>query len=101
MRLLSPAGPTLEPRHLDFRELCDSKYPGRKWHSLKIGEQLDLIRESITSKHWLLDPDTMYMQYWECVVLLALVYAAFVAPFEVAFLSGSLGSFVPWTYNSS
>ena len=53
---------------------------------------MDLIRESLTSKHWLLDPDTAYMKCWECVVLLALVYTAFVAPFEVAFLSGSLGS---------
>ena len=32
------------------------------------------------------------MKYWKCIALLALVYTAFVAPFKVAFLSGSLGS---------
>ena len=51
LRLLSLAWPTLELRHLDFRELCAAKYPGRKLHSLEIVEQLDLIRESLTSKH--------------------------------------------------
>eukprot|EP00746_Dinoflagellata_sp_MGD_P079642 gnl/MRDRNA2_/MRDRNA2_31871_c0_seq1.p1 gnl/MRDRNA2_/MRDRNA2_31871_c0~~gnl/MRDRNA2_/MRDRNA2_31871_c0_seq1.p1 ORF type:complete len:844 (+),score=121.51 gnl/MRDRNA2_/MRDRNA2_31871_c0_seq1:124-2655(+) len=81
----------LEPTDLNLEELAMKKH-GIGFQQLKIEDQVNLIREGLTPKKFLINPNSLRMQKWGIVVLIALIYTALVTPFEVAYLTSELNA---------
>jgi len=75
-----------EPKHLNFLDLASLKYPDRQWQDLHLKEQVELVREALTSNSFLVDPNGKMMKYWDISVALALVFTGIVTPYEVVFM---------------
>ena len=43
----------------------------------------DIIRDEITPKHIIIDPNSMFTKRWDIIMIFCLVFVAFVTPFEV------------------
>jgi len=79
--------PAMELKDVNFQDLTYKKYGGTvTWHELTVNDQVELIKEALKSKTFLIDPNSEYMKYWDVVVVLCLVFTAVVTPFEIAFL---------------
>eukprot|EP00927_Polykrikos_kofoidii_P082425 TRINITY_DN819_c0_g1_i2.p1 TRINITY_DN819_c0_g1~~TRINITY_DN819_c0_g1_i2.p1 ORF type:complete len:984 (-),score=141.01 TRINITY_DN819_c0_g1_i2:91-3042(-) len=78
---------SLEVRTLDFRKLTTEKYGGSiEWADLPVTEQVVIIREALTAKTFLIDPDTDYMKSWDVIVMVCLIFTGIVTPYEIAFI---------------
>lgn len=78
---------SIEPKHINFLELCIAKHPGKQWGDLSNHEQVELIREALRPTHSLLDPRSTYMKCWDTIMGIALVFTSIVTPYEVVFTS--------------
>mmetsp|Transcript_58288 Transcript_58288/g.103524 ORF Transcript_58288/g.103524 Transcript_58288/m.103524 type:complete len:902 (-) Transcript_58288:21-2726(-) len=74
-------------KSINFEEMTVAKYgSGMKWSDLPVPEQVDLVRDSLKSRTYVLDPFSSYMKGWDIVVVLCLVFTALVTPYEIAFM---------------
>eukprot|EP00746_Dinoflagellata_sp_MGD_P010751 gnl/MRDRNA2_/MRDRNA2_122325_c0_seq1.p1 gnl/MRDRNA2_/MRDRNA2_122325_c0~~gnl/MRDRNA2_/MRDRNA2_122325_c0_seq1.p1 ORF type:complete len:775 (-),score=115.46 gnl/MRDRNA2_/MRDRNA2_122325_c0_seq1:69-2393(-) len=79
----------VEPREINFVEMCYQRYPSRTWNELNLQEQVDLIRNALKPRQHLLDPNCNYLKYWDTLVLFALLYTSIVTPYEVGFMEST------------
>mmetsp|Transcript_38396 Transcript_38396/g.123462 ORF Transcript_38396/g.123462 Transcript_38396/m.123462 type:complete len:713 (+) Transcript_38396:121-2259(+) len=77
---------TFEPRHLDFNQLARERVPSTTWGELSQPEQVGLIRSSLQAEHFLIDPHSEYVRYWDLIIAVALVFTGVVTPYEVIFM---------------
>eukprot|EP00930_Biecheleria_cincta_P074534 TRINITY_DN6174_c0_g1_i1.p1 TRINITY_DN6174_c0_g1~~TRINITY_DN6174_c0_g1_i1.p1 ORF type:complete len:939 (-),score=131.57 TRINITY_DN6174_c0_g1_i1:150-2966(-) len=81
---------SMSTKAIDFVELCQSKHgKGVNWAELPVAEQVDLVRDALKSRIYVIDPGSEYMKFWDMVVGICLVFTALVTPFEIAFLKPS------------
>eukprot|EP00931_Biecheleriopsis_adriatica_P107500 TRINITY_DN8183_c0_g1_i7.p1 TRINITY_DN8183_c0_g1~~TRINITY_DN8183_c0_g1_i7.p1 ORF type:complete len:933 (+),score=147.16 TRINITY_DN8183_c0_g1_i7:57-2855(+) len=74
-------------RAIDFSELTASKYGrGVSWQDLPVVDQVDMVREALKARLYVIDPQSNYMKMWDVIVVLCLVFTALVTPYEIAFL---------------
>jgi hypothetical protein len=85
------ANARLEPTDLNLEELSVKKH-GIGFQQLSVVDQVELIREGLTPKKLLINPNSLRMQKWGIVVLVALIYTALVTPFEVAYLQSQFNA---------
>eukprot|EP00401_Gymnodinium_catenatum_P000993 CAMPEP_0117621248 /NCGR_PEP_ID=MMETSP0784-20121206/87539_1 /TAXON_ID=39447 /ORGANISM="" /LENGTH=773 /DNA_ID=CAMNT_0005425173 /DNA_START=167 /DNA_END=2490 /DNA_ORIENTATION=- len=86
----SPFQPGIEMKDLNLKEMAETwGGPNTTWSDLPVQEQVRLIGEALTSRTFLIDPNSGYMKVWDVVIVLALVFTALVTPFEIAFLKPS------------
>jgi len=79
------------PRDINFGELAVHKYGVEKlWPDLTLKEQVNLIRDALTVKDFLIDPNCKYMKVWDMIIGICLLYTAMLTPFEVAFMETQL-----------
>lgn len=86
----------VEPREINFVELCYGRYPSKSWNELSLPDQVDLIRQALKPRQHLLDPNCTYLKYWDTIILFALLYTSIVTPYEVGFMdsTGVTGLFI-------
>eukprot|EP00927_Polykrikos_kofoidii_P082431 TRINITY_DN819_c0_g1_i8.p1 TRINITY_DN819_c0_g1~~TRINITY_DN819_c0_g1_i8.p1 ORF type:complete len:1013 (-),score=141.79 TRINITY_DN819_c0_g1_i8:65-2857(-) len=78
---------SLEVRTLDFRKLTTEEYGGSvQWAELPVTDQVVIIREALTAKAFLIDPDSDYMKVWDVIVVVCLIFTGIVTPYEIAFI---------------
>jgi hypothetical protein len=90
-RARARANARLEPTDLNLEELSVKKH-GIGFQQLSVVDQVELIREGLTPKKLLINPNSLRMQKWGIVVLVALIYTALVTPFEVAYLQSQFNA---------
>jgi len=85
--------PSMELKDVNFQDLTQRKYGDKvQWQQLSVSDQVDLIREALKAKTFLIDPNSDYMKYWDIMVVLCLIFTAIVTPFEIAFLKPAYDS---------
>jgi len=79
---------TMETKALNFNQLCRDRYGSNVfWEDLKFTEQVDLIRDGLMQKTFLIDPDTAYIRCFDILLMICLLFTAIVTPYEIAFLT--------------
>eukprot|EP00931_Biecheleriopsis_adriatica_P107498 TRINITY_DN8183_c0_g1_i5.p1 TRINITY_DN8183_c0_g1~~TRINITY_DN8183_c0_g1_i5.p1 ORF type:complete len:944 (+),score=150.79 TRINITY_DN8183_c0_g1_i5:57-2888(+) len=74
-------------RSIDFAELTAQKYgKGVSWQELPVVDQVDMVREALKARVYVIDPQSNYMKMWDIIVVLCLIFTALVTPYEIAFL---------------
>lgn len=77
----------LELKTLNFEQLTMKKYgEAKRWNDLGIREQVALIRAHLTFRKFIIDPNSAYIKGWDLVLLVCLIYALLVTPYEIALL---------------
>ena len=84
----------IKVKALDFTKLCLKHHPGSKWHEFSHRQQVDVLREELRRKHFLLEPHSDYMKFWDIVQIVSLAIIAIVTPFEVCFGNAGLNLYV-------
>lgn len=74
-----------EPKDINFLDLCKENYPDKHWKELPLHDQTRLIAKALKAEHFLLDPHSSSMKYWDLVVVLALAFTGLITPYEVVF----------------
>ncbi|CAJ1331296.1 unnamed protein product [Effrenium voratum] len=73
-------------RTINFNELAHQKYPGKQWTEVPVGDQVELLREALKARVLVIDPHSVYMKFWDLILVICLVYTALVTPYEIAFI---------------
>lgn len=60
------------------------------WKKLPVKQMADVVRLALKTDHFLLNPCCQYMQVWDLIVLVCMIFIVFITPFEVAFLQTTL-----------
>mmetsp|Transcript_14004 Transcript_14004/g.29290 ORF Transcript_14004/g.29290 Transcript_14004/m.29290 type:complete len:654 (+) Transcript_14004:42-2003(+) len=84
-RRLNRLRSTIEPKAVDFNELCSTFDASKAWNDLALKDQAGLLREALSSHNFLIDPNSNYMKYWDLVIATALVFTAIFTPYQVVF----------------
>jgi len=84
-----------EPKDINLTRLCEERFPGKQWKDLALQEQTQIISQALQSKHWLLDPHSAQMRFWDAIVVVALAFTGLFTPYEVVFMRDlNLGLFI-------
>ena len=76
-----------DPEFMAYRLASEKlRRPGTKWDELSQPIKNRLILEELTPKDYIIDSDSNFMLRWDFIMLFALIFVAFVTPYEVAFL---------------
>lgn len=77
---------TMTLRTINFNDLASSKFPGQQWNEVPIADQVELLREALKARVYVIDPHSVYMRFWDLILVMCLVYTALVTPYEIAFI---------------
>lgn len=77
---------TMTLRTINFNDLASSKFPGQQWNEVPVADQVELLREALKARVYVIDPHSVYMRFWDLILVMCLVYTALVTPYEIAFI---------------
>mmetsp|Transcript_30932 Transcript_30932/g.72530 ORF Transcript_30932/g.72530 Transcript_30932/m.72530 type:complete len:863 (+) Transcript_30932:37-2625(+) len=77
---------TMTLRAINFNDLANSKFPGKQWNEVPIADQVELLRDALKARIYVIDPHSTYMRLWDFILVFCLVYTALVTPYEIAFI---------------
>lgn len=78
--------PGFEPKDIDLAAWTHHRFPGRRWEELDIHEQAKLLSRALRPEHFLIEPHSSFMRFWDMLIALCLVYVGTVTPYEVVFV---------------
>merc|ERR1719463_577190 len=58
----------------------------RKWEDLNLKEQATIMRKILKHEDFVIHPHSKWMQRWDLVIFLAMIFTGLVTPFDVGFL---------------